>query len=384
MTIMTNLHTDSNTLKLAISLIEKPSITPNDAGCIPLIAERLNRLGFQSEMLRFGEVDNLWAKREGEVPLLVFLGHTDVVPPGAYSAWTSPPFEPTIRDGYLYGRGAVDMKGNIAAMVIAVERFIAAHPLFKGSIAFLLTSDEEGPAIDGTCKVVEELVRRQEAIQWCIVGEPSSFNSVGDTVRNGRRGSLSGDLIIHGVQGHVAYPHLAQNPIHLFTPFLAELTNTVWDKGNEFFPPTQLQVVQIEAGTDTYNVIPERLIARFNFRYSSEVTAEILQQRVLDMLKDHQLAFEIDWKHSAKPFLTTSNQLLEKVKSGIFKVTGTEPLLSTDGGTSDGRFIAPLGAQVIELGLCNRTIHQVNECVAIADLEKLTAIYEAVLEALFL
>lgn len=381
---MINPQIYSDTTQLAISLIQKPSITPNDAGCIPLIIERLNQLGFQSEILRFGDVDNLWAKYNTQGPLLVFLGHTDVVPPGSHAAWNSPPFEPVIRDGYLYGRGAVDMKGSIAAMTIAVERFITAYPSFPGSIAFLLTSDEEGPAIDGTRKVVEELIRRHENIKWCLVGEPSSVQSAGDMVRNGRRGSLSADLIIQGVQGHVAYPHLVQNPIHLFIPFLDELVNTAWDRGNEFFPPTQLQVIHIESGTGTYNVTPETLIAKFNFRYSSEVTAELLQQRVTEMLKMHRLAFEIHWIHSAEPFLTTSGQLLEAVQLAIVKVTQNQPRLSTDGGTSDGRFIAPLGTEVVELGLCNRTIHQVNECVSVADLEKLTAIYQAVLENLFL
>ncbi len=382
MTTQTSIYSD--TLQLAISLMEKPSITPDDAGCIPLIIERLNQVGFQSELLRFGEVDNLWAKYQTQGPLLVFLGHTDVVPPGEHTHWVSPPFKPTIRDGYLYGRGAVDMKGNIAAMIVAVERFVTAYPSFQGSIAFLLTSDEEGPAINGTQKVVEELVRRNEQITWCIVGEPSSLNHVGDIIRNGRRGSLSADLIIHGVQGHVAYPHLAKNPIHLFTPFLNELVSTTWDNGNEFFPPTQLQVVHIEAGTGTYNVIPEKLIAKFNFRYSPEVTVELLQQRVIEMLSRHQLDFEIHWQYSAAPFLTTPNQLLKQVTASIFEVTQTTPELSTGGGTSDGRFIAPLGAEVIELGLCNRTIHQTNECVAVADLAKLTAIYGIILEKLFL
>lgn len=380
---MTNLI-HSETLALAIELMAKPSITPHDANCMPLIIERLKRVGFQTEILRFGEVDNLWAKRGEGGPLLVFLGHTDVVPPGPMAAWTSPPFEPTIRDGHLYGRGAVDMKGSIAAMVVAIERFMTAHPTLHGSIAMLLTSDEEGPAVDGTRKAVDALVNRGEKIDWCIVGEPSSLNHVGDMIRNGRRGSLSADLTIEGLQGHVAYPHLAKNPIHLFAPALAELVNTVWDEGNAFFPATQLQVVHVEAGTGTYNVIPGTLNIKFNFRYSPEVTAEILQQRVIEILKAHELSFAIDWNHSAKPFFTEPKVLLEKTESAIFSVTKNRTLLSTGGGTSDGRFIAPLGAEVVELGLCNRTIHQVNECVAVGDLDRLTDIYFALLEGLFL
>lgn len=375
------IHSDA--LKLAIELIEKPSITPHDANCMELISKRLNKIGFATEILCFGEVDNLWVKYGDEAPLFVFLGHTDVVPPGILSAWTSPPFEPTIRDGYLYGRGAVDMKGGIAAMLVAMERFIAKYPVFPGSIAMLLTSDEEGPAVDGTQKAIRALVDRGEKIDWCIVGEPSSLNKIGDTVRNGRRGSLSGELIIHGVQGHVAYPHLAKNPIHLFAPVLTQLVNTVWDNGNIYFPPTQLQLVQVEAGTGTYNVIPEKLVVKFNFRYSTEVTIELLKQRVTDLLKEHQLSFEINWQHSAEPFFTEPKLLLEKIESAIFKVTKMKPQLSTDGGTSDGRFIAPLGAEVVELGLCNRTIHQVNECVSIVDLDSLTDIYYEVLEGLF-
>lgn len=374
----------STTLELAIELMQKPSVTPIDAGCIPLLMERLESLGFQSEILSFGEVTNLWSKRGNEGPLLVFLGHTDVVPTGSIELWSSPPFEPTLQEDYLYGRGAVDMKGSIAAMMVAVEKFLTKNPLINGSIAFLLTSDEEGPAIDGTRKVVETLVARKEKITWCLVGEPSSARQVGDTIRNGRRGSLSGDLIIKGIQGHVAYPHLAKNPIHLFSAALNELINTTWDQGNSFFPPTQFQIVHIESGTGTYNVIPEKLIVKFNFRYSPEVTAETLQQRVNDILSKHGLSFEIDWKHGASPFYTTQSTLLEKTQSAIFKTMGFNAEVSTGGGTSDGRFIAPLGAEIIELGLCNQTIHQINECVAIEDLEKLTDIYEHLLENLFL
>lgn len=378
---MTN---ESDTLALAIELIEKPSITPHDAGCIPLLTTRLNKAGFQTEILCFGDVDNLWVKRGEKAPLFVFLGHTDVVPPGNLATWHSPPFSPTVRDGSLYGRGAVDMKGSIAAMVVAMEQFVSENPEFPGSIALLLTSDEEGPAINGTRKVVEVLNQRQEKIDWCIVGEPSSTDYAGDKIRNGRRGSLSADLIIHGIQGHVAYPQLAKNPIHAFTACCQALIDTIWDEGNAFFPPTQLQIVDIHAGDGTYNVIPGDLSLKLNFRYSSQVTAEQLQTRVTTLLNQHHLDFAIQWRHSAQPFLTTSPQLLEKVKAAIFQVNQTLPQLATDGGTSDGRFIAPLGTQVIELGLCNRTIHQVNETVALADLTRLTAIYYYLLKQLFL
>ena len=376
--------TANETLQLTQQLIEKPSVTPDDAGCIPMIMSRLNQIGFQSEIFEWSDVKNLWSKRGNTEPLLVFLGHTDVVPPGSLESWLSPPFEPTIRGDFLYGRGAVDMKGSIAAMVIAVEKFLHKNPLFQGSIAFLLTSDEEGPGIHGTRKMIETLQTRHETIQWCLVGEPSSTNKVGDVIRNGRRGSLSADLLIKGVQGHVAYPNLAQNPIHLFSLPLNELIHTMWDQGNAFFPPTQFQIVHMESGTGTYNVIPQTLSIKFNFRYSPEVTAKDLQQRVEKMLFAHSLNFEIQWQHSAEPFFTPQGVLLESVKSAIFTTMNFEPTLSTGGGTSDGRFMAPLGVEVIELGLCNATIHQTNECVAIGDLENLARIYYNVLEHLFL
>jgi succinyl-diaminopimelate desuccinylase len=380
---MPNITTPSETLKLAIELIQRPSVTPNDAGCIPLIAERLKKVGFSCEILRFGEVDNLWAKRGQKSPLLVFVGHTDVVPPGALESWNSPPFEPVIRDGYLAGRGAVDMKGSLAAMLVATEQFLAAHPQFLGSIAFLLTSDEEGPAINGTRQVAQTLIKRGEKIDWCIVGEPSSLKQVGDVARNGRRGSLSADLVIKGVQGHVAYPHLAKNPIHSFAPVLKELVRLKWDNGNAFFPPTQFQIVNINSDNSVDNVTPEKLIIRFNFRYSPEVTVETLQDKLKQLLETHQINYEISWRHSAEPFLTMPGALIEKVSDAIFKVMRFKPQLLTDGGTSDGRFIAPLGAQVVELGLCNATIHQVNECAAVEDLEKLTMIYQRALENLY-
>jgi succinyl-diaminopimelate desuccinylase len=373
----------SKTLALAMALIEKPSITPQDAGCIPLILDRLVPLGFTAEHFRFEEVDNVWIRRGEKNPLFVFLGHTDVVPPGPLEAWTYPPFAPTIHEQMLYGRGAVDMKGGIAAMIVAVEKFLTHYPQFPGSIAFLLTSDEEGPAVNGTRRVVEALAKRQEAMDWCIVGEPSSSKKIGDVVRNGRRGSLSGDLLIKGVQGHVAYPDLAKNPIHLFAPLLQKWVNTTWDNGNAFFQPTQFQIVHMQAGTGTYNVVPGSLRVKFNFRYSPEVTAEHLQTQVINQLAAHQLSYELHWTHSAEPFLTAPGMLLDKVKQAISHVMGFEPEVSTSGGTSDGRFIAPLGTQVVELGLCNQTLHQVNECVALADLEDLTVIYEYLLEGLF-
>lgn len=381
---ITNDTPPSETLALAIALMQKPSVTPQDCGCIPLIVERLAPLGFQAEHFRFEDVDNVWIRRGEKAPLFVFLGHTDVVPPGPLEAWTYPPFESTVHEEVLYGRGAVDMKGGIAAMIIAVENFLTRHPTFPGSIAFLLTSDEEGPAINGTRRVVEALIKRHEVIDWCIVGEPSSAKKIGDTVRNGRRGSLSGDLLIKGLQGHVAYPDLAKNPIHLFAPALQSLVNTTWDNGNAFFAPTQFQIVHIQAGTGTYNVVPGSLAVKFNFRYSPEVTVKHLQTQVINQLSTHQLSYDLHWTHSAAPFLTAPGLLLDKVKQAISDVMGFEPRISTEGGTSDGRFIAPLGTQVVELGLCNQTLHQVNECVALTDLENLTMIYARLLEGLFI
>lgn len=372
----------SPTLELARDLIARPSVTPDDRGCQQLIGERLAALGFRLEFMNFGEVTNLWARRGSEGPLLAFAGHTDVVPTGPESAWTSPPFRPEIRDGMLYGRGAADMKGSIAAMVTACERFLAAHPDHRGSLAFLITSDEEGIATDGTVKVIETLEARNEKIDWCLVGEPSSVRQAGDVVKNGRRGSLSGTLRVRGVQGHVAYPHLADNPVHRALPALAELAATVWDEGNAFFPPTTFQISNIHAGTGATNVIPGMLEVLFNFRYSTESSEAGLKQRVHALLDGYGLDYRLDWFHSGAPFLTPAGELVEAVRAAVRQVTGLETELSTGGGTSDGRFIAPTGAQVVELGPVNATIHKVDECVAVDELERLTQMYEGVLRHL--
>lgn len=372
----------SPTLALARELIARPSVTPDDQGCQRLIGERLAALGFSLECMNFGEVTNLWARRGSEGPLLAFAGHTDVVPPGPESAWTSPPFRPEIRDGLLYGRGAADMKGSIAAMITACERFLAAHPDHRGALAFLITSDEEGIATDGTVKVIETLEARNEKIDWCLVGEPSSVGQAGDVVKNGRRGSLSGTLCVRGVQGHVAYPHLADNPVHRALPALAELAATVWDEGNAFFPPTTFQISNIHAGTGATNVIPGTLEVLFNFRYSTESSEAGLKQRVHALLDRHGLDYRLDWFHSGAPFLTPAGELVEAVRAAVREVTGLETELSTGGGTSDGRFIAPTGAQVVELGPVNATIHKVDECVAVDELERLTRMYEGVLRHL--
>jgi succinyl-diaminopimelate desuccinylase len=372
----------SDTLELSKQLIARPSVTPEDAGCQVLLAERLARLGFQIENLRFGEVDNLWARRGDRGPLFVFAGHTDVVPPGPLEAWWFPPFEPTVQDGILYGRGAADMKSSLAAMVIATERFVATHPEHAGSIGFLITSDEEGPAIDGTVRVVEWLLARDQHIDWCLVGEPSSTDKLGDVIKNGRRGSLGATLTVHGKQGHVAYPHLARNPIHAFAPALQELVGLEWDQGNEFFPPTTFQVSNIHAGTGATNVIPGELGVLFNFRFSTEVTENELREKVEAVLDRHHLDYDIEWSLSGQPFLTAAGELVDATRSAVQDVCGYAPQLSTSGGTSDGRFIAPTGAQVVELGPLNATIHQVNEHVAVADLELLSRIYEKILEKL--
>jgi succinyl-diaminopimelate desuccinylase len=369
----------STTLELTQALIACPSVTPDDAGCQILLGARLAAQGFVLEPMRFGAVDNLWARRGTTAPLFVFAGHTDVVPSGPTEHWQSPPFDPQIRDGVLYGRGAADMKGSIAAMVTACERFIAAQPDHHGSIAFLITSDEEGVAVDGTVRVVEQLERRGEKIDWCLVGEPTCRTHVGDVIKNGRRGSLGGVLKVHGVQGHIAYPHLADNPIHRFGPALVELSARRWDTGNDFFPPTSFQVSNIRAGTGADNVIPGTLEVMFNFRYSTAVTADDLRAEVEVILHRHGLKYEIAWRHSGLPFLTTPGTLVDAVRDSIAAVTGRNCELSTDGGTSDGRFIAPTGAQVIELGPLNATIHKINECVPIADLDTLSQIYEGVL-----
>lgn len=372
----------SPTLQLACDLISRNSTTPEDAGCQQLMGERLAAVGFALEPLRFGEVDNLWARRGSDGPVLCFAGHTDVVPTGPVEQWQTNPFIPQIVDGMLHGRGAADMKGSLAAMVVAVERFVAAHPKHKGSIAFLITSDEEGPATDGTVKVVETLVERGEKVDWCIVGEPSSTELVGDIVKNGRRGSLNARLVIRGKQGHVAYPHLARNPIHLAAPALAALASEVWDEGNAFFPPTSFQISNIHSGTGATNVVPGELEALINFRFSTESTVEGLQQRVRDLLDSHGLEYELHWTVSGLPFLTEPGALLDGISAAIKQVTGRDTQPSTSGGTSDGRFIATMGTQVVELGPVNATIHQVNECIKADDLDLLTDIYQVTLERL--
>ncbi|MDO9371718.1 MAG: succinyl-diaminopimelate desuccinylase [Gammaproteobacteria bacterium] len=372
----------SSTLELLKDLITRRSLTPDDAGCQQLIAQRLAPLGFKVEHLRFGMVDNLWARRGNEAPLFAFAGHTDVVPTGPLDQWHSDPFTPTLRDGYLYGRGAADMKSGIAAMVTAIERFVAQHPRHPGSIALLITSDEEGPSIDGTVKVVEHLEARHEKITWCLIGEPTCVNTVGDTVKNGRRGSLTGKLIVHGTQGHVAYPHLAANPVHLSASALAELCAAQWDQGNEFFPATTFQISNIHAGTGADNVIPGDLEVVFNFRFSTELTPEKIKQRVHAILDKHTLRYGLDWRLSGQPFLTPKGELVDAARKAIKEIAGIDTDISTTGGTSDGRFIAPTGAQVLELGPVNASIHKLNERVKIDELDALSAIYERTLEKL--
>jgi len=375
-------QTESATLTLAKDLISRRSITPEDAGCQKLMITRLEALGFVIERLRFDDVDNFWARRGTSAPLYAFAGHTDVVPTGPEAQWQFPPFESTVTDGMLYGRGAADMKGSLAAMVTACERFVAAYPDHTGSIGFLITSDEEGPSINGTIKVIEHLEARGEKMEGCLVGEPSSTNAVGDVIKNGRRGSLGCTLTINGIQGHVAYPHLADNPIHHLAPLLAELCVQEWDQGNEFFPATTFQISNINAGTGATNVIPGDAVVVFNFRYSTEVTHEQLQQRVQDIIDRHKLNYTINWNLSGKPFLTASGALVDAAKVATKKINGVTAELSTAGGTSDGRFIAPTGAQVVELGPVNATIHKIDECVAVDDLEKLSDMYEKILESL--
>ena len=372
----------SATLNMTKELISRDSVTPNDRGCQKLLAERLSAIGFEVEHLRFGDTDNIWARRGSTSPVLAFAGHTDVVPPGPIENWKSNPFVPEIRDGLLYGRGAADMKGSIAAMVTACERFVAQHPSHNGSIAFLITSDEEGPATGGTKRVIETLEERGEKIDWCLVGEPSSTNKVGDVVKNGRRGSLNGHLTIKGKQGHIAYPHLAANPIHLMAPVLNDLCLLEWDQGNEDFPPTSFQVSNLNAGTGVTNIIPGTSHIIFNFRYSTESTHQQLQQRVESVLKKHAVDYELNWELSGKPFRTANGPLVDAAKAAVAHVTGYTASLSTSGGTSDGRFIAPTGAQVVELGPVNATIHQINECVSVKDLDTLSEIYETLLKNL--
>ncbi|QSP93433.1 succinyl-diaminopimelate desuccinylase [Marinobacter salinisoli] len=370
--------TDSPTLELAKDLISRPSVTPEDAGCQDLMMSQLAPLGFAEEKLRFGDVDNLWARKGKDSPVLAFAGHTDVVPTGPEKNWDHSPFDPVVEDGYLWGRGAADMKGSLAAFVTACERFIAAYPDHRGSIALLITSDEEGPALDGTVKVVKALEDRNEKIDWCLIGEPSSTKVVGDVIKTGRRGSLHGHLTVHGVQGHVAYPHLAENPVHSVAPALDALANEFWDGGNDFFPPTTFQITRVEAGTGS-NVIPGECLVHFNFRYCTESTAESLEERVVAILDRHNLKYDLTWQLSGRPFLTDKGALVSATQAAISKVTGRDTELSTSGGTSDGRFIAPTGAQVVELGPINATIHKVNECVSIDDLDTLSKIYEQIL-----
>lgn len=381
-----------DTLALAVELISRPSVTPEDAGCQEVLMARLAALGFHIERLRFGEVDNFWARLGDAEPLLAFAGHTDVVPSGPPEQWQSPPFTPTVRDGMLYGRGAADMKGSLAAMITACERFLACHPHPHGSIAFLITSDEEGVAVDGTVKVVEHLEARGEKMRWCLVGEPSCVKQLGDTIKNGRRGSLNARFVLHGVQGHVAYPHLAQNPIHAIGPILTALSDEIWDQGHAFFPPTSFQISNIHAGTGADNVIPGPLELSFNFRFSPAVTVEQLQERTRLIIETGLLneevktgqvfQYDLEWRLSGPPFFTTPGDLVAAVVAAIRHETGLEPVLSTSGGTSDGRFIAPTGAQVVEFGPLNATIHKIDECVPSADLERLSRIYEGVLTQL--
>ncbi len=369
----------SATFELARELISRVSVTPNDAGCQEVLAHRLARLGFSIERMRFGNVDNLWARRGSSKPLVVFAGHTDVVPTGPLGQWKSDPFIPTVRDGVLYGRGAADMKSSIAAFVTGIEAYLDAHPNHPGSIALLITSDEEGVAVDGTVKVVETLRARGELMDYCVVGEPSSVSALGDTMKNGRRGSLSGDLLIRGVQGHIAYPHLSRNPIHQFAPALAELSATRWDEGNEYFPPTTWQISNISAGTGATNIIPGELRVHFNFRFSTASTMESLKARVHEVLDRHGLDYTIEWWLSGRPFLTPKGKLVESLSRAVNAVTGRTPELSTSGGTSDGRFIADVCREVVELGPINASIHKLDEHIVLADLDSLSRIYQLTL-----
>ncbi len=371
-----------DTLSLAQTLIARRSLTPADDGCQEILIERLEKLGFHIEKMHFGEVDNLWARRGDMAPVLCFAGHTDVVPTGPLEQWDSNPFTPTIQDGKLYGRGAADMKSSLAAFITAIEAFVAQHANHQGSIALLITSDEEGIAVDGTVKVVETLKARGELLDYCIVGEPTCTDTLGDTIKNGRRGSLSGNLTIKGIQGHIAYPHLAKNPIHLAAPAIAELAQTEWDQGNEYFPPTTWHISNIHSGTGATNVIPGTLNLLFNFRFSTASTVESLKTRVHEILDKHGLDYELTWELSGKPFLTPKAELANAMHAAIVEVTSIEPQLSTSGGTSDGRFIADICAQVIEFGPRNATIHKLNEHVAVDDLEKLSRIYQLIMENL--
>ncbi len=375
----------SETLALTQDLVSRSSVTPVDAGCQDAMCRRLAAAGFTIEPLRYGNVENFWARRtagDPGGPVLCFAGHTDVVPTGPLEEWRTDPFTPTIRDGVLYGRGAADMKSGLAAMITSTEEFVRRNPRHRGSIAYLITSDEEGPSVDGTKRVVETLNARNERIDWCLVGEPSSHTTVGDTIKIGRRGSLSGRLTVHGVQGHVAYPQNAENPVHSLAPALAELTSRIWDKGNEFFQPTTFQISNLNAGTGAPNVIPGDLKARFNLRYSPVQTLDGLKEVVEGILRKHRVRYSLEWYLSGEPFYTPPGELSNAAVSAIRAVTGSAPALSTGGGTSDGRFIAPMGAQVVEVGVVNSTIHKVNECVAVADIDSLHRIYLGTLEEL--
>ena len=373
---------DSPVLALAKDLISRQSVTPEDAGCQVVMIERLEALGFEVEIMVFDDTTNFWARRGKEAPLFAFAGHTDVVPSGPLEQWHTPPFEPTVIDDHLHGRGAADMKGSLACMVVAVERFVAQNPDHKGSIGFLITSDEEGPFINGTVKVVETLMAREENIDMCIVGEPSSTHFTGDVVKNGRRGSITGDISVKGIQGHVAYPHLASNPIHQALPALSELATTKWDDGNAFFPPTSFQIPNLHAGTGASNVIPGEFNVQFNMRFSTELCNDEIMRRVHSTLDSYGLDYTLNWTLNGDPFLTDHGPLLDAVVKAVEEINHKKPELLTTGGTSDGRFIARMGGQVIELGPVNATIHKVNECVNIADLEKLTDMYEKTLENL--
>jgi succinyl-diaminopimelate desuccinylase len=373
---------ESATVELARQLMARRSVTPNDNGCQEILAARLAPLGFRIESLRFGQVDNLWARRGTGSPVVCLAGHTDVVPTGPIEQWRSDPFTPTQRDGFVYGRGAADMKTSLAAFVTAAERFTATHPAHAGSIALLITSDEEGAAVDGTVRVVETLHARGERLDYCIVGEPTSVERLGDTIKNGRRGSLSGTLVVHGVQGHVAYPQLARNPIHLAAPALAQLAATRWDDGDVYFPATTWQISNIHAGTGAGNVIPGELTVLFNFRFGTASTVESLQRRFEAALDEHGLDYRVSWSLSAMPFLTPRGRLVDALNVAIREVTGIQPELSTSGGTSDGRFIVTICPQVVELGPVNASIHKIDERIALGDVEALSRIYQRTLEEL--
>ena len=374
--------TETQSLELAKELISRPSVTPDDQNCQQLLAERLQKIGFSVEELHFGDTKNVWLRRGTQAPLFCFAGHTDVVPTGTVEKWDSPPFEPTEREGRLYGRGAADMKTSIACFVTACERFVAENPDHQGSIALLITSDEEGDALDGTTKVVDVLKARGELIDYCIVGEPTAVDKLGDMLKNGRRGSLSGNLTVKGKQGHIAYPHLAINPVHTFAPALLELTQEVWDEGNEYFPPTSFQISNINGGTGATNVIPGELNVKFNFRFSTESTEEGLKQRVHAILDKHGVQYDLQWSCSGQPFLTQAGKLTDVAREAIAEICGVEAELSTTGGTSDGRFIKAIAKELIELGPSNATIHQINENVRLEDIPKLSAVYEGMLTRL--